>query len=56
MQLGHINQLARCSIGFGRVETNCTFKANGFHNEFGKLAYGEFLACSYIDVTIANLA
>lgn len=54
MEFAYIDELARSSVRLARVEHHIAFKADRLHDEFAKLTDGEFLACTHIDVAVAD--
>ena len=54
VELAHVNELARGAIGLAGIEHDFAFEAYGLYNEFAKFTDGEFLACTYVDVAVAD--
>lgn len=55
VELLYINELAHGAIGLAGIKLNFAFKAYCLDNQLGELTDGEFLASTYIDVTVADL-
>ena len=55
VELGDIDEFAHGAIRLGGIELYCALKAYGLDNELRELTDGEFLACAYIDVAVADL-
>ena len=56
MQLAYINQLAHSAIRLAGIKLNSTLEANGLYYQFRQLTNGKFLACTHIDVTVADFS
>ena len=55
MQFGHISQFAHGSVRFGAVESQLTLVTYGGNYQFGQFADRDFLACTYINMSVTNI-
>ena len=56
VEFAHIDELARSSIGLARVKHHIAFEADCFYDKFAEFADGEFLACTHVNVAVADFA
>ena len=56
MKLADIYELTHSTIRFSGIKLNCSGETYCLDYKFSKLANGDFLPCTHIDVTVADLA
>lgn len=56
VELVHVNELTRGTVGLACVKVNLALEADSFHHEFAEFADGEFLAGAHVYVAVADFA